>query len=180
MKKILSFCLILIMLINISTNCFATNSDNVNKKINAELNTRKININSAEIVKIGEAEKHLKYYREDRGYATYVVCSIVGFYENNIFHPAYCMNKEMPGAEDGSYEVNIKEILNNSKGWRIVSNGYPYKSAEQMGLENDYDAFAVTKFAIYCVLGESKLDYYSADESDVRRTKNVRCIKEIS
>ena len=43
------------------------------------------NLNSVEIIKIGEAEKHLKYYREDRGYSTFVVCSIVGFYENNIF-----------------------------------------------------------------------------------------------
>ena len=145
-----------------------------------QLSTRQIDMNSVEIVKIGEAEKHLKYYREDRGYATHIVCSIVGFYENNIFHPAYCMNKDMPGAENGSYEVNIKEILNNPKVWRIVSNGYPYKSAEQMGLENDYDAFAVTKFAIYCVLGESKLEYYSADDLDITRPKDARMFKEFS
>ena len=154
--------LIIIMLINISNNCFAINADTV------------------EIVKIGEADKHLKYYREDRGYSTYVVCSIVGFYENNIFHPAYCMNKEMPGAENGSYEVKINEILNNPKVWRIVANGYPYKSPEQMGLDNEYDAFAVTKFAIYCVLGESKLEYYSAEESDLKRSKNVGMLEKTS
>lgn len=143
------------ILVNISNKCFA------------------ININSAEIVKVGETEKHLKYYREDRGYSTYVVCSIVGFYENNVFHPAYCMNKELPGAESGNYLVNINEVLNNPKVWRVVSNGYPYKTPQQMGLDNDYDAFAVTKFAIYCVLGESNLDYYSADDSDRTRIKNV-------
>lgn len=90
------------------------------------------------------------------------------------------MNKEMPGAENGSYEVNINEVLNNPKVWRVVSNGYPYKSPQQMGLNNEYDAFAVTKFAIYCVLGESRLEYYSADDSDLIRTKYVRVFKKIS
>ena len=137
------------------------------------------NLENLEIVKIGEADKHLKYYREDRGYSTYVVCSIVGFYENDIFHPAYCMNKELPGAEDGNYNVSVEDSLNNVKVWKIVSNGYPYKSYEEMGLENEWDAFAVTKFAIYCILGESKIEYYSADENDVRGQRMLTVLKEL-
>ena len=181
-RKIISIALVLIMLLN--TTCFAGGvSINNNFDIHSDtqkLNDEKINnmnLSSVEIVKIGEAEKHLKYYREDRGYSTHVVCSIVGFYENDIFHPAYCMNKNLPGAEDGNYEVNIKEIMNNPKVWRVISNGYPYKTYQEMGLECMEDAFAVTKFAIYCVLGESKIEYYSAEETDLKGQKMLEVLK---
>ena len=155
----------MVMLINISGRVYSFSNN--------------FNFDSVEIVKIGESNKHLKYYREERGYSTFVVCSIVGFYENDIFHPAYCMNKELPGAESGSYNVNIKEILNNPKVWRVVSNGYPYKTPEEMGLEDEKDAFAVTKFAIYCVLGQSKLEYYSADPNDVVGQKMLEELKRL-
>ncbi len=172
-----------ICLANYSNNEMNINSDEIELNIKDTYglnNKRKSNINnlnSVEIIKIGEAERHLKYYREDRGYSTFVVCSIVGFYENDIFHPAYCMNKNLPGAEDGSYEVNITEIMNNPKVWRVISNGYPYKTYQEMGLENMEDAFAVTKFAIYCVLGESKIEYYSAEETDSRGQKMLEVLK---
>lgn len=184
------------MLINICNNSFAVIGENnlinegraskgiyneVQNTSTEEMNNKLelVNIDSAEITKIGEADKHLKYYREDRGYSTYVVCSVVGFYKNNTFYPAYCMNKNLPGAENGDYKVNLKDILNNPKVWRVVSNGYPYKTPEQMGLQNEYDAFAVTKFAIYCVLGESKIDYYSADETDNSGKKMLEVLRRL-
>ena len=191
-RKIISLVLVLMMLLNIT--CLANYSNNemnvkninsdkieLNIKDTYELNNkRKSNINnsnSVEIIKIGDAERHLKYYREDRGYSTFVVCSIVGFYENDIFHPAYCVNKNLPGAEDGNYKVNITEIMKNPKVWRVISNGYPYKTYQEMGLESMEDAFAVTKFAIYCVLGESKIEYYSAEETDLRGQKMLEVLK---
>lgn len=160
-RKIICLILCLAILVNFSSNSYAMIT------------------NTPKLVKIGEITKHLKYFREDRGYSTYVVCSIVGFYENNIFYPAYCMNKNLPGAEAGEYEVNIKNILNNSAVWRVISNGYPYKKCNQLGLENDFDAYAVTKFAVYCVLGESKIEYYSADENDSYGQKLLQVLKEL-
>ena len=35
-----------------------------------------------------------------------------------------------------------------------------------MGLQDDFDAFAVTKMAVYCVLGQSDLGAFSADDND--------------
>lgn len=49
--------------------------------------------------KIGVAPYHLKYYKEDKGVYSNIICSIVGYYENGNFYPAYCMNKDLPGAE---------------------------------------------------------------------------------
>lgn len=123
-------------------------------------------IEKAHLVKIGEAENHLKYYREDRGIYTYLKCSIVGYYNNNQFYPAYCMNRDLPGAETNEYDVNIKDTLQNNKVWRVIKNGYPYKTYQQMGLTSEYDAFCVTKMAVYCVLGQANIDYFSANEED--------------
>ena len=123
-------------------------------------------ISEAHIEKIGQADYHLKYYKEDRGIYTNVICSIVGYHKDGKFYPAYCLNKDLYGAEKESYSVDVDSLIDNNQVWRAVKNGYPYKTAEEMGLSSDFDAFAVTKFAIYCLRGESNLDYFSADEED--------------
>lgn len=123
-------------------------------------------ISEAHIEKIGQADYHLKYYKEDRGIYTNVICSIVGYHKDGKFYPAYCLNKDLYGAEKESYSVDVDSLIDNNQVWRAVKNGYPYKTASEMGLSSDFDAFAVTKFAIYCLRGESNLDYFSADEED--------------
>lgn len=144
---------------------------------NVSMNVHALEITQASLVKIGTADYHLKYYREDRGNSSYVICSIVGYNNQNKFYPAYCMNKDLPGAESGEYTVNINEILNNPAVWRVVTNGYPYLEPHQMGLTTEYDAYAVTKMAIYCIIGQSKLEYYSAYESDPVRMSHGKCFK---
>ena len=143
------------------------------------VNYATINIDKAHLVKIGEADYHLKYYREDRDVYTYLKCSIVGYYDNNNFYPAYCMNRDLPGAEEGEYDVNISEALKNDKVWRIVKNGYPYKTYQEMGLNSEYDAFCVTKMAIYCVLGQANLDYFIADEEDIIGINMLNVLKKL-
>lgn len=141
-RKIIVLLLLTIILFNIGSNSFA------------------IEINSASLKKVGSADYHLKYNN------SYVICSIVGYYnENGEFRPAYCMNKDKPGAETTEYTVNINSILENDAVWRVVKNGYPYVTAESLGL-SEYDAYVVTKMAIYCVLGQSEISNFSADPSD--------------
>lgn len=123
-------------------------------------------LSDAYIQKIGQADYHLKYYNESKGKYTYVVCSVVGHYYNGNFYPAYCLNKSLSGVEAGSYNVDVDNIMDNDKVWRAVKNGYPYKNAGELGLSSDYDAFAVTKMAIYCLIGQSNLDNFAADEDD--------------
>lgn len=155
-KKIIVIVAIILLLFNVGRGCFA------------------IELNSADLVKIGNAEQHLQYYRENRGYSTPIICSIVGYYgENGAFFPTYCMNKDLPGAETTEYSVDINSLINNDAVWRVVKNGYPYKTAAEMGLSDDFDAYAVTKFAVYCVLGESELSNYSAIDSVGEQMMNV-------
>ena len=117
-------------------------------------------ISSAYIQKVGDAAHHLKYN------GRYVQISVVGHYANGTFYPAYCLNHSLTGAEAGAYDVSINQIYNNDAVWRVVTNGFPYKTAAQMGLQDDFDAFAVTKMAVYCVLGQSDLGAFSADDND--------------
>ena len=124
-------------------------------------------ISEAYIQKIGDADYHLKYYKEEKGMYTYCTCSIVGHYQDGVFYPAYCLNRDMHGvgAVD-NYSVDIDSLIDNNSVWRAVKNGYPYKTAGEMGLSSDFDAFAVTKFAIYCLIGQADINLYTADEGD--------------
>lgn len=137
-------------------------------------------IKEASIVKIGEAPYHLKYYNESKKMYSYSVCSIVGYYKENKFYPAYCLNRDLHGVGYvNSYTVDIDNVIENNQVWRAVKNGYPYKTASEMGLESDYDAFAVTKFAVYCLLGQADINLYTADENDVEGQAMLRALRNL-
>lgn len=137
-------------------------------------------IKEASIVKIGEAPYHLKYYNESKKMYSYSVCSIVGYYKENKFYPAYCLNRDLHGVGYvNSYTVDIDNVIENNQVWRAVKNGYPYKTASEMGLESDYDAFAVTKFAVYCLLGQADINLYTADENDAEGQAMLRALRNL-
>ena len=134
-------------------------------------------IQEAYIEKIGQAPYHLKYYNESKGMYTYAICSIVGRYQDGKFYPAYCLNRDMQGVGyAGNYTVDVDNIIENNQIWRAVKNGYPYKTASEMGLESDYDAFAVTKFAVYCLQGQADINLYIADENDSEGQAMLRAL----
>ena len=111
---------------------------------------------------------------------SYSVCSIVGYYKENKFYPAYCLNRDLHGVGYvNSYTVDIDNVIENNQVWRAVKNGYPYKTASEMGLESDYDAFAVTKFAVYCLLGQADINLYTADENDAEGQAMLRALRNL-
>lgn len=70
---------------------------------------------------------------------------------------AYCLSPGLPGVgyvsgEKETYQVKVKELLNNDKIWRIMKNGYPYKTLNELGVETEDDAYFATMQAINCVL----------------------------
>ena len=155
MSKILSKILVILLLSII----FISNAYRI---VNAAFE-----ISEAYIQKIGDADYHLKYYKEEKGMYTYCTCSIVGHYQDGNFYPAYCLNRDMHGVGTvENYSVDVDSLIDNNQVWRAVKNGYPYKSAGEMGLSSDFDAFAVTKFAIYCLIGQADINLYTADEGD--------------
>ena len=121
-----------------------------------------------DIVNTGTIPYHLKSY----GVASkgYVITQVVGYYDNGNFYPAFCMNRDRVGVDDTrEYGVTITELLADketyNKVWRVVTNGYPYKTPEEMGVRDYRFAYQATKMAVYSVIGQSNVDdFYATDE----------------
>lgn len=74
----------------------------------------------------------------------------VVYKKDGVEYPAYCLDKTLPGVTtDGGYTVSVDKLVNNNKIWRAVTNGYPFKTAKQLGCNSDAEAFAATKMAVY-------------------------------
>lgn len=103
------------------------------------------------------------------------------YMENGKEHPVYCLNRELPGVGEinTSYDVTNQENLTDLNLWRVVINGYPYKTLEQLGVASEQEAYIATKQAIYCYLYNTKLEQYSAvNEAGTRTINAIRIILE--
>lgn len=115
--------------------------------------------------------------RADKGYYTiqfwngsewiYVTYCIINYVdEQGNKQVAYCVNPDRKGigyisGEFSGYDVQLKNLIDNEKCWRVLKNGYPYKSAEELGVETEQDAYLATKMAVYAMLRDKT-------ESDIR------------
>ncbi len=98
------------------------------------------------------------YYKGQPSGATYTV-----YNHNGNLYPAYCLNDGVDGpGEAGGYNCSVSEMSTDSKVWRVMRYGYPYSDPGSMGLQNNFEAFYVTKHAIYCVTGQRNVADYSA------------------
>ena len=89
-------------------------------------------------------------------------------------YPAYCMNRELPGVEIGrSQTVDVKQLVNNTKIWRAIINGYPYKSISELGCNTEEEAYLATKQAVYCMMTNRDVNEYSAIGEAGERTLNA-------
>ena len=76
---------------------------------------------------------------------------------NGKKYVAYCLSPGSPGVgyvsgEKETYNVKIKDVLNDDRIWRIIKNGYPYKSVQELGVETVDDAYFATMQAVNSVL----------------------------
>lgn len=133
--------------------------------------TRAVDFNTAYIENLGQCENHLQYYKESIGKWSYIKTTMTGYVENGVLHYAYCLNKDKPGVgESENYDVNVQEILSDEMVWRAIINGFPYKTAEELGVEDDKDAFVATKQAVYSIIYNRDVESYyrGADERGER------------
>ncbi|MCR5146376.1 MAG: Cys-Gln thioester bond-forming surface protein, partial [Clostridia bacterium] len=123
---------------------------------------------SLHIVNAGAIPYHLKSHGVSSG--GYVITHAVGYYDNGTFYPAFCMHRDRIGVDDThEYSVTLTELLSDqatyNRVWRVVTNGYPYKSVEEMGVRDWLYAYQATKMAVYCVTGQANVeDFYATDE----------------
>ena len=76
---------------------------------------------------------------------------------------AYCLSPGKPGVgyvadEKEGYDVNINDLLKNDVIWRVLKNGYPNKSVQELGVETSDDAYFATMQAINAILRGYTID----------------------
>lgn len=86
------------------------------------------------------------------------------YQENGKEYPVYCLDRELHGVGDyiATYDVSNQGKLTDLGLWRVIINGYPYRTPEQLGAENEQEAYTATKQAIYCYIYNTKIEQYSA------------------
>ncbi len=128
-------------------------------------------INSANIYKVGNCGNLLTYNGVN------VEVSYVEYNHSGISYPAYCLDKTKPGVETVPYEVSVQSMVQDVGLWRIIINGYPYKSIQQLGVANKEEAFTATKQAVYCyVHGNSPDNYGAIGEAGARTLQAMKNI----
>ena len=109
-------------------------------------------ISKADLKKDHSIKTNLQYKNEDGTWHN-VICNYINYNINGKQYPAYCIKHGVHGVdEEGSYTVEISELLSDNKIWRTIINGYPYKTAAELGVETNDDAYLATKQAIYSVM----------------------------
>lgn len=135
-------------------------------------NVNAVNLNSAYISSGGDCGELLKYQGIVRKiyYAQYT--------HNGVSYPAYCLDKTKQGVNnDISYSVSVENSISDVKLWRIIINGYPYKTIEELGCYTKEEAFSATKQAIYCYIhGNNPYDYEGIGEAGQRTLNALRNI----
>lgn len=147
-KKITVFSLLFIILASTFYNCLA------------------FEIGEKELVSLGECEKLLRYKGEDK-FVQYVV-----YKKDGKIYPAYCLNPEYIGiGTNGTkgYAVDGTTRLENEKVWKVIINGYPYKSLAELGVLTEGEAYTATKFAIYTIIENRNTADYSPIETEAAK-----------
>lgn len=131
-----------------------------------------VNINSANIISGGDCGSLLIY----KGIV--VKAYYAQYTKDRVTYPAYCLDKTKQGVNNElSYSVSIQDAISDVKLWRIIINGYPYKTIEELGCANKEEAFTATKQAIYCYIhGNNPNDYSPIGEAGNR---TLRALKQI-
>ena len=107
---------------------------------------------------------------------------------NGVEYPAYCLNEFAEGiTADNIYSVDvISEItqmeLKDEKIsaiglWRVIVNGYPYKTIKELGCESEQEAYVATQSAIYCYLANRSLSEYAAVDNRGYTDASIRTLE---
>ena len=128
--------------------------------------------NSANLESLGSCGSLLKYKGNT------VITTYIAYNDGKNKYPAYCLNANITGVgENGSYTVKTDSLVTDVKLWRLVVNGYPYKTISELGCSSKEEAFTATKHAIYSYIhGNNPNDYSAIGEAGQRTLKALKKI----
>lgn len=96
-------------------------------------------------------------------------CPTVYGYFNGVKYPAYCINMERKGV--GSIGIFNQEVildtkLKDTKAFKAVINGFPYKTPKELGVINEAEAYIATKFAVWALQNDLSETYFTSGGSE--------------
>lgn len=124
-------------------------------------------INLANVYAVSDCGKLLTY----KGIV--VKAGYVEYINNGEHYPAYCLDKTKPGVQGSGYTVSVTDAIKDVGLWKIIINGYPYKSCNELGTANKEEAFLATKQAVYCYIHGNNINDYAPIGEAGNRTLNA-------
>ena len=85
--------------------------------------------------------------------------------EDGKEYPAFCANPNKGGVENfaaKNYDVDVDQLDTNPHVWGAITNGYPYKTPAELGVKNEYEAYYITKMAVWAIVHDN---YWKANGS---------------
>lgn len=126
------------------------------------------NIDKKNLYSKGDCGRLLK--KGDTVVKTYVVV----YNQDGKEYPAYCLDKNKAGVDDSiNYDVTLDGVIKNVYIWKAITNGYPYKTPEEMGCNTVGEDFMATKMAVYSVLYNYTINDFSPIGEAGTRTWNA-------
>ena len=132
-------------------------------------------VDSAYIYDKGDCGRHLQYWNSSKNAWYYIVTDFVVYSKDGVEYPAFCLNKDRHGVGTvPAYTVSVTGAVNDQQIWRVITNSYPYKTPQDMGVWNEQDAFVATKQAVYCILyGTDPYSYFKGVDSEGEAIKQA-------
>lgn len=90
--------------------------------------------------------------------------------EDGKEYPAFCANPNKGGVENfaaKNYDVDVDRLDKDPHVWGAITNGYPYKTPAELGVKNAYEAYYITKMAVWAIVHDnySNLNDWKANGS---------------
>lgn len=90
--------------------------------------------------------------------------------EDGKEYPAFCANPNRGGVENfaaKNYDVDVDQLDTDPHVWGAITNGYPYKTPAELGVKNEYEAYYITKMAVWAIVHDnySNLNDWKANGS---------------
>lgn len=94
----------------------------------------------------------------------------VVYKKDGIEYPAYCLNRNLPGITgEDEYTVSVEGLVSDVKIWRAIMNGYPNKTARELGCNSSIEAFSATKLAVYDMMYNYNWDDFEGTNAQGNR-----------
>jgi len=151
-KEIILITIIILLIINtLLTTCSLSKGTNNNSNIR-------------NLIVTGDYSINLKYKGKHIN---------VKFVKDNNEHIAYQLQYDLKNVQENElYQVMVEEMVNNRKLENVIKSGYPYKTPEQIGVQDSIEAQIVTQEAIYFILENRKWEDYEMTLPDDERFFN--------